>query len=769
MVHDTTVITAPDLGTNFYAREADIGKKTRAETCLPELQALNQYVEVSSYTGEITTEYLAQFDVVVLTEFYDKAKLLEINEFCRTQEKAKGFIWSGSLGLYGWTFVDFGPNHTVFDHNGERCLSAIVTSISQAEEGVVTVTDEKRHGFEDGDWIQFKEVEGMEEINDQKFQIKVISPYSFSIGDTRNFGAYSRQGIAQQVKVPQSVKFYSLSEALADPMTPGTTELHDPDMDFMNLNKPFALHLILKSVLEFHASQKRLPELLNEEDVKILSGVVNHKLEEVKGKKKAFEEKWATKEGEEAPEDKPKEPSLFRLEDVPEELIRNVSRFARAQVAPFNSFWGGIVAQEIVKYTGKFSPLRQWLHYSCFNLCLPADDVKRTIQEDSRYRDQTVIFGDDAMEKLANLKIFMIGAGALGCEYLKQFGLMGVASKGEGHLTVTDDDTIEISNLNRQFLFRRHHVGESKAEISCGVAKTINPALKVTAHKGRAAPNTENVFTDVFWDGLDCVFGAVDNIHARQYIDSKCVLHKKNLFESGTLGTKCNSQMVVPYKTQSYGDSQDPKEASIPMCTLRNYPYLLDHTIEWARDYFQGFCVNGSADFGALVKDPAGYVKQCQDEQANQAGSILEKFRFLSRFLICWPEVNTQSLVNVARQLFQDIFHDQIAQLLYCFPVDYKNDDGQLFWSSPKRPPYIIEFDAADEMHFLFVKAVVVILGEVFGVKVGETDEQIRELAKNAPFTVTQPGNKKIKTSDDDNVQEGGDADDAELEELVRI
>ena len=151
----------------------------------------------------------------------------------------------------------------------------------------------------------------------------------------------------------------------------------------------------------------------------------------------------------------------------------------------------------------------------------------------------------------------MIGAGALGCEYLKQFALMGVASSANGKLTVTDDDSIEISNLNRQFLFRKKHVGSSKAATACSVAKTINPSLNVEAKIMRADPKSENVFTDQFWDDLDCVFGAVDNIHARQYVDSKCVLHKKYLFESGTLGTKGNSQMVVPYKTQSYNDSQD--------------------------------------------------------------------------------------------------------------------------------------------------------------------------------------------------------------------
>lgn len=60
----------------------------------------------------------------------------------------------------------------------------------------------------------------------------------------------------------------------------------------------------------------------------------------------------------------------------------------------------------------------------------------------------------------------MVGAGALGCEFMKQFALMGLGSKG-GKVEVTDDDNIEVSNLNRQFLFRRNHVGQSKAITAC--------------------------------------------------------------------------------------------------------------------------------------------------------------------------------------------------------------------------------------------------------------------------------------------------------------
>jgi ubiquitin-activating enzyme E1 len=68
----------------------------------------------------------------------------------------------------------------------------------------------------------------------------------------------------------------------------------------------------------------------------------------------------------------------------------------------------------------------------------------------------------------------VIGAGALGCEFIKMFALMGLSTR-KGKLSVTDDDNIEISNLNRQFLFRKQHVGKNKSETACSVGKSINP------------------------------------------------------------------------------------------------------------------------------------------------------------------------------------------------------------------------------------------------------------------------------------------------------
>ena len=82
------------------------------------------------------------------------------------------------------------------------------------------------------------------------------------------------------------------------------------------------------------------------------------------------------------------------------------------------------------------------------------------------------------------------------------------------------------------------------------------------------------------------------------------------MFESGTLGTKCHSQIIIPHYTISYNDIIDPPEETIPLCTLKNFPYQIEHTIQWARDYFEGCFADPSAELLKYYEDPNGLLDQ---------------------------------------------------------------------------------------------------------------------------------------------------------------
>ena len=145
---------------------------------------------------------------------------------------------------------------------------------------------------------------------------------------------------------------------------------------------------------------------------------------------------------------------------------------------------------------------------------------------------------------------------------IKNLAMMGVAT-GNGCIYVTDMDRIERSNLSRQFLFRNSDIGHSKSETAVRVVKQMNPSIHALAYEVKVGPDTEDVFTDQFMEDLTAVCNALDNVDARKYMDSRCVKFDKPLLESGTLGTRGNTQIVIPFLTESYGSTNDPQGISL--------------------------------------------------------------------------------------------------------------------------------------------------------------------------------------------------------------
>jgi ubiquitin-activating enzyme E1 len=253
---------------------------------------------------------------------------------------------------------------------------------------------------------------------------------------------------------------------------------------------------------------------------------------------------------------------------------------------------GGVVAQEVLKAcSGKFMPIKQWFYFDARE-CLPADLTTLTEEScqptGSRYDGQVAVFGKEFQEKIAKQKYMVVGAGAIGCELLKNFAMMGLGASPDGKIFVTDMDHIERSNLNRQFLFRPWDVQQPKSSVAARAAKAMNPDMNIEAHENRVGPETEDIYNDGFFENLDGVANALDNVEARTYMDRRCVYYRLPLLESGTLGTKGNTQVVIPDVTESYSSSRDPPEKSIPICTLKNFPNQIEHTLQWARDLFEG-------------------------------------------------------------------------------------------------------------------------------------------------------------------------------------
>jgi ubiquitin-activating enzyme E1 len=169
-------------------------------------------------------------------------------------------------------------------------------------------------------------------------------------------------------------------------------------------------------------------------------------------------------------------------------------------LSPINAVVGGFVAQEVLKAcSGKFGPLNQHLYFDALE-ALP--DVKPSEADcapsspPARHDGQVAVFGREFQKKIENQRQFLVGAGAIGCEMLKNWAMMGLATGPEGKIYVTDLDTIEKSNLNRQFLFRGKDVGSFKSEAGRRAVTEMNEALegKVEVFKLAVGGETEGEF-----------------------------------------------------------------------------------------------------------------------------------------------------------------------------------------------------------------------------------------------------------------------------------
>jgi len=682
-LQDTAACTLADLGAHFYLTQADVGTN-RAQACAAKLQELNPAVAVTFVAAEISDDLCKKHQVVVCSEL-PLARAKEVDAFCHANSVA--FIRGDVRGVFGSLFCDFGPGFNVLDTDGEEPHTCIVASVSNDVTPLVTCVDDERVELQDGQRVVFAEVKGMTELNDGKPRtIKNVKVHSFELEeDTSAFGAYTGGGIATQVKETKTLAFRTLAAAIEEP---GEFLLSD----FAKMDRSPVLHLGFAALEAFSAANAgATPRPGNDAD----AAAVVAAAETINAAASAAN----------------------KLDDVdPGGIVTLLAKTSRGVISPMCAMFGGIMGQEVVKAcTGKFHPLHQWFYFDSVE-SLPAPETLTEAEvapEGSRYDSQIACFGRTMQRKIESQKVFLVGAGALGCEFIKNFALMGLSCGAGASVTVTDDDIIEKSNLSRQFLFRDWNIGQAKSTCATNAAQAINPALNINSLQNRVSPETEDVFNDPFWQGLDVVVNALDNVNARLYVDSRCVYFGVPLLESGTLGTKCNTQMVVPNLTENYGASRDPPEKSAPMCTLHSFPHNIDHCLTWARSEFEGMFEKSPGEANSYLSKPAEYAAAARQAGDAQARENVEK---AAECLLTSRCSTYEECVAWARLRFQDSFHDKIAQLTFTFPEDAMTSTGSPFWSAPKRFPRALTLSTADPTHLALMRAVANLKAELHGV-----------------------------------------------------
>lgn len=655
MIHGNTL--QDDMVGFYYLDEESIkypqldttGKSTRTEILIRELSKLNPNSNILEF-NEIETFNDKDLVIMCSNQKIDGfSKLIDNinNANCK-------LVWASCKGVMGFVFSDSLKNHEIIDMDGENYEPIQIESISQS--GMVD-TIENIGNLQDNDLILIDNVilESGIEIKTQypnvslKFRIKIIGKNKIKLimiedenlncQEILNLLSELTNGTLQKVKEKKLINNISILESMKE-----------ENENSKNFDKVLANLFWDFADTEFPATIEDLKNWLDTKGKRLNS-------------------------------------------NYPVSYLRKIIKSLYYQIPCFESIIGAFASNEVIKLlTNKFEPIDQWLFFSEPDLIPDEDDILKETGEII-----TPLFGNKCKDFIEKSKWLLVGCGAIGCEMLKNLSLLGFKN-----LIITDPDHIEISNLSRQFLFTNNDIGKSKSEVAArqvlkyASKKGLSSKLSVTDYKEKLGYENQKFVNELFEDHkIDGVINALDNIEARKYMDEQCFRFQKPLFESGTQGVKGNTQPVIPFLTETYSNSSDPpQENSYPVCTIKNFPNQIHHTIHWAMDHFE-FFKRAPENYNKYISNP-NYLDELEGFNKNQA---IKDIKIINEnYSDSW-----ESCAKFAYKMYQENYRDQILQILHNFPPDNLNNDGTLFWSKGKRCPSLLNFDNNGDVIYEYI------------------------------------------------------------------
>lgn len=153
-----------------------------------------------------------------------------------------------------------------------------------------------------------------------------------------------------------------------------------------------------------------------------------------------------------------------------------------------------------------------------------------------RFLRTYMLLGDEAMTRLHNAHILLFGIGGVG-----GYAAEALARAGVGALTLVDNDTVALSNINRQIIATEETIGQFKTEVMRRRIASINPDCRVTLHNTFYLPGTD----DIIKPGYDFIIDAIDTVTAK--IDIICKAQSLQIPVISCMGTgnKLHPEMLT--------------------------------------------------------------------------------------------------------------------------------------------------------------------------------------------------------------------------------
>ena len=125
-----------------------------------------------------------------------------------------------------------------------------------------------------------------------------------------------------------------------------------------------------------------------------------------------------------------------------------------------------------------------------------------------------MIFGEEAMQRLYGARVAVFGVGGVGGHVVE-----ALARSGVGAIDLIDDDTVNLTNLNRQIIALRSTLGQYKVDAAKARILDVNPDCKVTAHRMFFTPETADA---IDFTQYDYVVDAIDTVSGKLEIIVRC-------------------------------------------------------------------------------------------------------------------------------------------------------------------------------------------------------------------------------------------------------
>ncbi|SAL97716.1 hypothetical protein [Absidia glauca] len=265
-------------------------------------------------------------------------------------------------------------------------------------------------------------------------------------------------------------------------------------------------------------------------------------------------------------------------------------------------------------------------------------------------KNNKLILGQELYSKVSSSRVLMVGAGGIGCELLKNLVLSGFKD-----IVVIDLDTIDISNLNRQFLFQKHHVKKAKAHVAKESALRFNPHVSIESHQA----DIKNKEFNVDWfKQFTMVLNALDNLgkgtkmgNARRHVNGMCLAADVPLIESGTTGYLGQSYVIKKGVTECFDCNPKPTPTTYPVCTIRSTPSAPIHCIVWAKSYLFNQLFGNSEDDEALDNGKS-------EDDAQELAALEKETDALKKIK------STMGTSEYSKQVFDKVFKSDIERLL---------------------------------------------------------------------------------------------------------